>query len=87
MDKRVAYITEEGSVTIVIPTDEWPFSVEELGRKDVPAGVPYKILDVADIPTDREFRDAWQIDITEPDGYGIGHEAWFAEQAAKSIGS
>ena len=28
--------------------------------KDVPAGKDYKIVDVADIPTDRTFRGAWE---------------------------
>jgi hypothetical protein len=29
--------------------------------KDMPAGKPYKIVDVADIPEDRTFRNAWQM--------------------------
>jgi len=28
--------------------------------KDIPEGVEYAIVDVADIPTDRTFRDAWE---------------------------
>lgn len=31
-----------------------------VAAKDVPEGKPYKIVDVADIPTDRTFRDAWE---------------------------
>jgi hypothetical protein len=31
-----------------------------IAAKDVPEGKPYKIVDVADIPTDRTFRDAWE---------------------------
>ena len=34
--------------------------VPEVAAKDVPAGKPYKIVDVADIPTDRTFRNAWE---------------------------
>jgi hypothetical protein len=81
MNQRIIYPNEEGGVSIIIPTDE--LAIEEVARKDVPAGVPYKIVDVADIPTDRTFRGAWEADITEPDGVGIGADAWFAEQAAK----
>jgi hypothetical protein len=67
-----------GGVSIIHPTGELP--IEEVARKDVPAGVPYQIVDASDIPTDREFRNAWEADII-PDGYGIGVDAWFAEQA------
>jgi hypothetical protein len=31
-----------------------------IAAKDVPEGKPYKIVDVADIPTDRTFRGAWE---------------------------
>jgi len=31
-----------------------------IAAKDVPTGKPFKILDVADIPTDRTFRNAWE---------------------------
>ncbi len=31
-----------------------------IAAKDVPTGKPFKILDVADIPIDRTFRNAWE---------------------------
>jgi hypothetical protein len=31
-----------------------------LANKDVPAGKPYKIVDVSEIPEDRTFRNAWE---------------------------
>jgi hypothetical protein len=31
-----------------------------ISAKDVPAGKPYKIVDVTDIPEDRTFRSAWE---------------------------
>lgn len=31
-----------------------------VAAKDVPEGKPFKIVDVADIPTDRTFRNAWE---------------------------
>ena len=79
MNQRIIYQNAEGGVTILIPSGE--IAIEEVARKDVPAGVPYKIVNVADIPEDRTFRGAWEVGITEPDGVGIGHDAWFAEQA------
>jgi hypothetical protein len=81
MNQRIIYPTDDGGVAILIPTGE--IEIAEVARKDVPAGVAYKIVDVADIPSDRTFRNAWEADFTSPDGVGIGADAWFAEQAAK----
>ena len=58
--KRIIYPTPEGSVAIVIPASECGLTIEEIAAKDVPAGVPYKIIDTADVPTDRTFRNAWE---------------------------
>jgi hypothetical protein len=62
MNKRIIYPTDGGGVAIVIPSPEYlaEHTIEELAAKDVPQGKPYKIVDVADIPTDRTFRNAWE---------------------------
>lgn len=60
MNERIIYPTEDGGVAIIIPAPECGLSIEEIAAKDVPHGVFYKIVDVADIPTDRTFRDAWE---------------------------
>lgn len=81
MTQRIIYPNPDGSISMVIPTGELPTT--EVARKDVPAGVPYLFVNETDLPTDFEFFDAWEADFSSPDGYGIGHDAWFAEQAAK----
>jgi hypothetical protein len=60
MDKRIIYPTSEGGVAVIIPAPECGLSIEEIAAKDVPAGTPYKIVDVADVPNDRTFRNAWE---------------------------
>jgi hypothetical protein len=46
-------------------------TIEEIAAKDVPAGKPYKIVDVADVPSDRTFRSAWSVDESDlTDGFG-----------------
>lgn len=59
-DKRVIYPNDEGGVSIIVPAPECGLTIEEIAAKDVPAGKPYKIVDVADIPEDRTFRNAWE---------------------------
>jgi hypothetical protein len=65
MNQRIIFPTDDGGVSIIVPAPECGLTIEEIAAKDVPAGKPYKIVDVADIPTDRTFRNAWQADFTE----------------------
>ena len=60
MNQRIIYPNDDGGVSILIPAAECGLTIEEIAAKDVPVGKPYKIVDVADIPTDRTFRDAWE---------------------------
>lgn len=61
MDKRIIYQTEDGGVAIIVPSPDCGLSIEQIAAKDVPAGKTYKIVDVSDIPTDRTFRNAWEM--------------------------
>lgn len=58
MNQRIIYPTDEGGVAVIIPAD-CGLTIEEIAAKDVPSGVPYKIVDVSEIPEDRLFRAAW----------------------------
>ena len=60
---------------IVVPAVYRPETDDEfamaIALKDVPAGVPFKIVDVSEIPEDRTFRAAWEADTaTLTDGIG-----------------
>jgi hypothetical protein len=59
MNQRIIYPTNDGGVAVIIPAD-CGLTIEEIAAKDVPAGKPYKIVDVSDIPLDRTFRNAWE---------------------------
>ena len=66
--KKIIYPTENG-ISVLTPTGE--LSLEETALKDVPSGVKYKIIDVSDLPADRDFRNAWEFDFsTDFDGVG-----------------
>lgn len=60
MNQRIIYPNDDGGVSILIPAPDCGLSIEEIALKDVPEGKPYKIVDVADIPADRTFRNAWE---------------------------
>ena len=61
---RIVYPTDDGGVAVLIPAPEWLAqegnTLEALAAKDVPPGKPWRIVDAADIPTDRTFRAAWE---------------------------
>ena len=59
MNQRIIYPTDDGGVAVIVPAP-CGLTIEEIAAKDVPAGKPYKIVDVADIPADRTFRNAWE---------------------------
>jgi hypothetical protein len=85
MNTRILYATPEGGVAIIIPTGELP--TEVVARKDVPQGVPYKIVDIADIEdtiSDRTFRAAWEAEDFTPDGFG-DPEGYWAEKEAERV--
>ena len=70
---RIIYKQDNGVVAVIIPTPEAleQHSIQAIAIKDVPAGKPFKIVDVSEIPTDRTERDAWTVDEAElTDGIG-----------------
>lgn len=75
--KRIIYPNEHGTIGIIVPSPQWPITDYETGLKDVPKGVPFKIVDITDIPEDRTFRQFWTAEFDEPDGYGLGPKAWY----------
>jgi hypothetical protein len=83
MNQRIIFPTDDGGVAVIVPSPNClkEHTIEEIAAKDVPAGKPYKIVGVADIPSDRTFRDAWTVneaDLTD----GVGAESnEFEEQA------
>ena len=59
MNQRIIYPDDEGGVAVIIPAPECGLTIEQIAAKDVPAGKPFQIIDAADQPSDRLFRNAW----------------------------
>jgi hypothetical protein len=79
MNQRIIYSNDDGSVSVIVPAPECALTVEQIALKDVPFGKPFKIIDIADMPTDRTQRNAWVVDeadLTDGVGadYGIGSD-------------
>jgi hypothetical protein len=73
MSKAVIYKQDNGVVAIIIPAPNVleVCGIDLIAKKDVPAGKPYKIIDVSEIPTDRSMRNVWTVDDADlTDGIG-----------------
>jgi hypothetical protein len=70
---RIIYQTDDGGVAVIVPTLEAlsVHGIMAIALKDVPSGKPFKILDASEIPSDRTFRSAWEVDPDDlTDGVG-----------------
>lgn len=83
MNKRIIYQTDEGGVAIIVPAPEAVaiYGLDAIAQKDVPDGKPYKIIDAGEMPSDRTFRAAWEVDpATLTDGVGADFDTFSEEQ-------
>jgi hypothetical protein len=77
--KKIIYPKADGGVALITPMKDCGISLEEIAKKDVPAGTPYLFVEDSDLP-DQVFFDAWEADFTTNDGQAIGPHAWFIQQ-------
>lgn len=54
----------------------------QVAQHAVPDGVPFWLIEESDVPTDRAFREAWELDVSamgEPAGFGdsAAFAAWW----------
>jgi hypothetical protein len=71
--RRIIFLQDNGVVAVIIPTAEAleQHSIQAIAIKDVPAGRKFKLVDAADIPSDRSDRNAWTVDEADlTDGVG-----------------
>lgn len=69
MSNVVVYTQENGVVAVLAPASNCGLTLKEIADKDVPTGVPYWIVDSAELP--QEEQESWElVDMPEPDGVG-----------------
>ena len=79
---RIIYKKDDGGIAVIIPAPECLIhhTIQEIAEKDVPAGKPYKIVSIDDIPSDRTFRDAWEVDEADlSDGNGSEYDMFITD--------
>ncbi len=58
-DYRFIYTRDDGGISIVIPADNCPLTLEQIKAKDCPSDRTVYTVNKSVIPTDRSFRNAW----------------------------
>ena len=79
MTKRILFKNDDGGVSVIVPSPNAlkEHTIEEIASKDVPAGKPYQIVDADTVPSDRTFRNAWEVDEAAlVDGVGNSSNDW-----------
>ena len=79
---QVVIYPNEAALAVVFPNTDSGLTVKRIAQKDVPQGVPYLIIELAELPADPTFFEAWEADFSEPDGFG-DPETYWAEEAAR----
>ena len=61
MNQVIIYKQDNGTVAIIRPTEDALalIGIDAIAKKDVPAGVSYRIVNDDEVPSDRTFRNAW----------------------------
>ena len=72
--QKIIFENPDKTIGIIIPTQEAlsRFGIQAIAIKDTPFGLPFWIVDESEIPTDRTYREVWELDGSQgtPDGYG-----------------
>ena len=71
MSKKIIFPHADG-IAVITPDPDCGIEPRHIANRDVPVGIPYLIIDAAEVPEDRTFRAAWTADFSTPDGVGLG---------------
>lgn len=86
MRDRIIYKNTDGSISVIIPAPDCGLTLEQIAAKDVPAGRPYKIVDVSELPQERSERATWTVDDDVlTDGVGADYGAGFENEVVESV--
>jgi len=63
MTQKIAYLNDDGSVALCIPTPDalTRYTIEQIADKDVPSGKEHVLVNAEDVPS--EPQEAWVLDL------------------------
>lgn len=66
---KIIYPSPSGGVAVAAVNPKYT-NLVAAGKKFVPKGLPFKIVQDSDLPNDDTFFDAWEYDFSVKDGVG-----------------
>ena len=66
---KIIYPNSTGGVAVAIANPKYT-DLKEAAKKLLPKGVPFKVVNDSDLPSDDTFFDAWEYDFSNNDGVG-----------------
>lgn len=76
MPDVIVYNQANGVLAVLYPNPDCGLTIQQIAAKDVPFGLPYKIIDSSEIPADRTWRNHWTADDADlTDGVGADYGA------------
>lgn len=66
---KIIYPSPTGGVAVAAVHPKYTDLVDA-GQLFVPAGLPFKVVNDSDLPSDDTFFDAWEYDFSKNDGIG-----------------
>lgn len=73
MNQVIIYKQIGGVMAVIHPAPDIVllYGIDAIAQKDVPFGMPYKIIDESEVPKDRTLRQTWIVeDVYLTDGVG-----------------
>ena len=55
----IIFPQDDGKVSVIYPAPEYADQIKAIAAKDVPAGKPWRIINLSDLPV-RESRESWR---------------------------
>ena len=71
--QKIIYPTAGNTLAVIVPSPSFleVHTIEELAAKDVPAGLPYQVVDSESLPAETGFRNAWVADFENYQGVTV----------------
>lgn len=61
----------KGGVAVLQIIEYDGLTIDQLARREVPAGIPYRVITTSDLPASDDQREAWYVDEADySDGFG-----------------
>jgi len=62
---KIIYQNPDGAIHVITPITDCGLTIEEIAAKDVPSGLPFRIVEDEVLPADHEQQQAWETDFTD----------------------